>query len=187
MKKIKYCQVSNCYNYSKGRICTTHRYRWNTYSSYDLPSYKGEPNYLPDDNVLPDGIIRLCKKHGTLTIDDCYDRPYQGVNTLNHSYVCRKCIRDGNIRRNFEEMNDMEDYQTMWDRQKGLCAICSKPSTQRSNNRKSIKSLAVDHDHVTNKVRELLCGACNSLLGYAEDSIDILQKCIAYLQKHAPT
>jgi len=41
--------------------------------------------------------------------------------------------------------------------------------------------LAVDHCHNTNKVRELLCSACNILLGKAKDNISILQSAINYL------
>lgn len=41
----------------------------------------------------------------------------------------------------------------------------------------------VDHCHETNKIRGLLCGKCNTLLGNAADSIEILEASIEYLQK----
>lgn len=43
-----------------------------------------------------------------------------------------------------------EEYKEMFDKQAGLCAICGLPETNG-------KSLAVDHCHITGKVRALLC------------------------------
>lgn len=53
-----------------------------------------------------------------------------------------------------------EQYEQMNTTQKGLCAICSNTCT---------KSLAVDHDHATGMIRELLCNSCNRGLGYFKD------------------
>lgn len=69
------------------------------------------------------------------------------------------------------ERNAMEQSQG------GLCAICnSKPKNGRP--------LHIDHDHTTGQVRSLLCGHCNSMLGYASDSIFRLHAAIAYLRGH---
>lgn len=71
----------------------------------------------------------------------------------------------------------IEQFDEMVEKQGGLCAICSSPPKGRW------KRLHVDHDHVTGKVRGLLCHACNILLGHARDSGDILQKAAAYLRE----
>jgi hypothetical protein len=73
----------------------------------------------------------------------------------------------------------MEQYEDKWLEQDGKCAICNKESPVYGH-----KRLGIDHDHATGKVRELLCGPCNSTLGHAHDSIDLLQKSIEYLRKH---
>lgn len=53
-----------------------------------------------------------------------------------------------------------EDYDAMLFAQDGHCKICpAGPGARR---------LAVDHDHVTGKVRGLLCPKCNSSLGWME-------------------
>lgn len=39
----------------------------------------------------------------------------------------------------------------------------------------------VDHDHVTDQIRGILCGACNRSLGLVKDSVEILQRMINYL------
>ena len=58
----------------------------------------------------------------------------------------------------------LEDYQRMFDTQKGKCAICKKHQNEFKY------PLHVDHDHNTGKVRGLLCGRCNAGLGYYEKS-----------------
>ena|ERR1035437_224977 len=58
-------------------------------------------------------------------------------------------------------------YNTMFAAQNGLCAICSRPEISRGTNG-NIKTLAIDHDHATGKVRSLLCNSCNLKLGWYE-------------------
>ncbi len=75
----------------------------------------------------------------------------------------------------------LEDYNKMLVNQDMKCAICSKqhdPSKKRGR-------LYVDHCHKTGRIRKLLCGNHNSMLGYAEDSIEILQKAIDYIKEHS--
>ena len=69
-----------------------------------------------------------------------------------------------------------EQYEQMFRSRDGLCAICAKPSSKR---------LFVDHDHKTNKVRELLCSKCNSGLGMFSDDRFNLSRAIDYLSRHA--
>lgn len=76
-----------------------------------------------------------------------------------------------------------EDYVKMYDKQDGKCAICHQPETSLDKNG-SRKILAVDHCHGSGNVRELLCYACNSMLGQARDKIETLQAGIDYLKKH---
>lgn len=76
----------------------------------------------------------------------------------------------------------LEQYDQMLATQEGKCAICGRLETHTCNG--VITRLAVDHDHVTGKVRQLLCHNCNAAIGYAEDSPQLLAKMIAYLCKH---
>lgn len=92
-----------------------------------------------------------------------------------HSYEKRKieCLeysRTYHLQRKFNLTP--EQYQTMVDNQDGVCAICKNTCT---------KSLAVDHDHTTGKVRGLLCNSCNRGLGYLKDSKVILENALRYL------
>lgn len=73
----------------------------------------------------------------------------------------------------------LEDYNILVKQQNGLCAICGTVET--TSNQFGPRSLCVDHDHKTGKVRGLLCSQCNHLLGNAKDNIEILQKARVYL------
>jgi len=69
------------------------------------------------------------------------------------------------------------DYERMYKRQRGVCAICGRPP-------KKGKLLFVDHEHKTNKVRGLLCHDCNIMIGNAGDSVTILALGISYLEEY---
>ena len=66
------------------------------------------------------------------------------------------------------------DYEALLARQGGACAICGRKSRRR---------LVVDHCHVCDRVRGLLCHNCNIGLGYYCDDVGRLQAAIAYLQR----
>lgn len=72
-----------------------------------------------------------------------------------------------------------QDYNDLLTKQNSRCAICGALESGTS----FYSQLVVDHDHKSNKVRGLLCHACNVLLGKAKDNLDILQSAITYLKK----
>lgn len=77
----------------------------------------------------------------------------------------------------------LEEYKQMHDSQNGVCAICGKEET--AQNRPGITSLlAVDHDHSTGKIRDLLCQECNKGLGHFKEDENSLLKAVEYLRKH---
>jgi len=69
---------------------------------------------------------------------------------------------------------DMKVYMKMLKDQQKVCAICGGVNP-------SGRSLYIDHCHSTGKIRGLLCGCCNSLLGFAKDRVSILRKAASYL------
>lgn len=70
-------------------------------------------------------------------------------------------------------------YEEMLIAQNEVCAICGEKEKVTR-----LKRLAIDHDHATEKVRELLCNRCNNVLGRVDDKIALLEKAIQYLKKH---
>jgi hypothetical protein len=77
----------------------------------------------------------------------------------------------------------LEDYNSLLSGQEGVCAICGRTETQRSNSRGTIDHLRVDHCHTTGRVRGLLCSQCNFGLGNFRDKLGLLISATSYLLK----
>jgi hypothetical protein len=73
----------------------------------------------------------------------------------------------------------IEEYNQKLIDQNHRCAICDSDETQVF-----MQQLFVDHCHQTNKIRGLLCHACNTALGKFRDSQAILNNAIGYLEKY---
>ena len=69
----------------------------------------------------------------------------------------------------------LDQYTRMLAEHGGGCAICSKKP-------KPGKMLNVDHNHLTQQVRGLLCSGCNNGLGLFGDTTGGLRKAIQYLE-----
>lgn len=112
----------------------------------------------------------------TLYRTECrYCETQRGIIWRQHNREkARECVRKNALKRKYGIT--LEEYELMNFNQKGLCAICGNPFTD--------KNLFVDHCHVTNKVRALLCTKCNSILGLANDNVAILKKAIEYILFH---
>src|SRR3546814_5310518 len=61
--------------------------------------------------------------------------------------------RDSDLRRKYGIT--IEQYDELLKKQGGGCGLCGKTPEEEG------KSLAVDHNHVTNEIRGVLCSYCN--------------------------
>ena len=71
----------------------------------------------------------------------------------------------------------LEEYNKLFVEQEGKCAICGKHQSEFK------RAFGVDHNHITGKIRGLLCINCNLSLGHAKDDIETLLKMVDYLNK----
>ncbi len=72
----------------------------------------------------------------------------------------------------------LADYDQMLHAQSSVCALCGGTETRNG----SKGNLVVDHDHVTGRVRGLLCSKCNLKLAAVEDS-RWLEQALSYAQR----
>jgi hypothetical protein len=74
----------------------------------------------------------------------------------------------------------VEQYAATLNAQNGGCAICgtTKPGSDW------VSRFCIDHNHMTGKIRGLLCVSCNTLLGTAKEDPEILRAAISYLESH---
>lgn len=106
------------------------------------------------------------------------DAPYRGPRCYHCDLAERRRIRKANHERRVSKVYGLEagQYDQLYAIQNGVCAICNRATG-------ASKKLAVDHDHDTGEVRGLLCKLCNrDILGHLRDSIEALERAIAYLK-----
>lgn len=82
--------------------------------------------------------------------------------TVGLCYRCYKRLRDLDISR--EELVKLP----------GQCEVCGDS-----------KRTHLDHSHITNKVRGVLCHGCNIAIGMVKENTETLAKLINYLEKHS--
>ena|ERR1017187_5808186 len=68
----------------------------------------------------------------------------------------------------------VDDHAELLHRQAYECAICKIPLLG--------KKRSIDHNHITGKVRGILCHHCNSGLGFFRDNIEVMKEAIQYIE-----
>jgi hypothetical protein len=94
---------------------------------------------------------------------------------------CKPCVSG---RKKFHTYGITEgNYEKLLREQNGVCAICHEEEVAKIHGK--IKTLSVDHDHKTGKVRGLLCSQCNPSFGMLKESETIILSMLSYLRKHS--
>ena len=75
---------------------------------------------------------------------------------------------------------DIIKYKQLLLKQNEVCAICLRPEKTKHQSGK-IKTLSIDHNHKTGKIRGLLCHTCNVGIGLLNDDPEILDNAKNYL------
>lgn len=87
--------------------------------------------------------------------------------------------RDANFRRAGMTEQQFEDKAAA---QGGVCILCGDPPKPGTG--PATRRLHIDHDHVTGKLRDLLCNNCNRGLGYFKDDPALLRAAAEYIDRH---
>lgn len=133
---------------------------------------------------VPDGY-KWCPDCGQVKPAGDFPRTRANVQTGLHTY-CKPChnargqatlarvggSRTYHLKRRYGIT--AADADAMLAAQGGLCAIC-----------RTAAAAHVDHDHLTGKVRGLLCFNCNGGLGQFRDRVDVLEAAVGYLNNHS--
>ena len=109
-------------------------------------------------------------------------------------YSCKGCVNEERRGRYKKENRayllkskyglSPEDYESMVDNQKGLCAICCQVPENRSGGGRAKPSIGlyVDHDAVSGEVRGLLCHKCNVAIGLLYDDPSRIERAANYVR-----
>lgn len=89
--------------------------------------------------------------------------------------VCNSCF---NLK--YQYGLTFTDYLEIYNRQDSGCGICKEKHTINDD---TDLTLHVDHNHITGRVRGLLCLPCNSSLGMFKESEELITSAVRYLSK----
>lgn len=93
-----------------------------------------------------------------------------------HPEKCRLATRRSRLKRIYNL--SLSEWQLLFEKQNKCCSICKVIDPGKSG-------WHTDHNHLTGKVRGIICAFCNSVLGFSRDSILILESAISYLKSHS--
>ncbi len=146
------------------------------------------------DDFKPE-VNYLCRKHANekykirRKISDKYpksltqnERLIRKEKRLENSKSIHKEFKIGSSERNRSKWlwrayrMTLEEYDNLLKEFGNSCGICKEHQSNLS------LPLHIDHDHVSNKVRGLLCRDCNFGIGLFKDNISIIQSAISYLE-----
>jgi len=90
----------------------------------------------------------------------------------------RKLARESTRRLNMRNKYGITEaeYNAALELQNHHCAICGCDKPEK-------REWAIDHDHITNRFRGVLCHQCNTALGLVKDNVATLAAMIRYLQR----
>lgn len=126
------------------------------------------------------------------THPDYVKRRVDKLNAL-HEQIKADPVRSTKLRQRRNRLNSRKDreykfgltheqYQAKSKMQGDVCAICKNPETVK-NKKGEVRTLAVDHCHKTDRIRDLLCFRCNTKLHVLEDE-NFRSVAEAYLASH---
>lgn len=141
--------------------------------------------------IIPlEKLCQICQQLKSLE-----DFPKQTKGKLGRAFACIPCHREymrkyqkdtytvekgrhKNLKQHYSITS--EEYDTMFIKQCGVCAACSRPETAIDSRTKQVKNLHIDHDHTTGKVRALLCQECNLAFGYMKEDPERIRLLMEY-------
>lgn len=116
-----------------------------------------------------------CRPCHAATVKTQRDRDPESFREATRRYYVKnpEARRERHLIRKYGLMTD--EFDSMLQEQNGECGLCFQPleiGTRRTH---------VDHDHLTGKVRGILCHHCNTGLGNLQDDPDLLLRAALYV------
>lgn len=149
---------------------------------------KPDSEYYPNPNRP--GLLAICKECNVKRGNEWKARNRERVNEQQRQRVERRRYTDDAerraARRRIAHNCDLrrkygitiDEFDALLAEQGGKCAICGAASPGAR-----VKHFNVDHCHETGRVRGLLCFRCNGGLGSLGDTVEALERAIAYLKR----
>jgi hypothetical protein len=115
------------------------------------------------------GLCSRCYMREFESRPETKERIAKRRNSIEYKEHCKKYLLQRNYGLTIEDKNKIIESQS------GLCPICLRALGIN-------QGIHIDHDHVTGKIRGILCLNCNVAMGHFHDSIPTLKNAIKYLE-----
>jgi len=125
--------------------------------------------------IIGNNWLESCKRNSDYTCTTCRNskaREWRKSNPDKVKYIFKKY----SLKKRYGIT--LDEYLDKVLEQENRCAICDLKGEDFS------RDLAVDHNHITGKVRGLLCTNCNTAIGKLNDDSILIQKALDYLEKY---
>ena len=148
--------------------------------------------------MIANGLKTHCKRGHEFTVENTYNRLHV------RGRQCREChslnekkYREKNLEivkervRKWQSDNPhyrlkrkynitYNELEFLYHKQNGRCAICHQEIALKGG-----RYTHIDHDHISGKVRGILCRNCNIILGIIKEDTKILRNAAEYLEGQA--
>ena len=93
---------------------------------------------------------------------------------INNSEQFKKTIRNSTLKKKYGI--NIEQYNEIFKNQGYVCAICG------SDKPRGYGRMCVDHNHLTGKIRGILCQPCNTSIGKMMENPNLIRKLALYVE-----
>lgn len=125
-----------------------------------------------------DKIKTYAKKWKTLNVDHIKSYQKEYHNEYRKRDDVQQWFFEKNLRLNYGITEN--DFLELWENQDGKCMICDTNLIPRGRKHNCV---AIDHNHLTDEIRGLLCRGCNSGIGHFKDNPEVLIAAANYLKE----
>ena len=154
-----------------GRHKIVGAYRWNAVITDLLASAMSEGREADDSAVSAESAARqvlweliqygrVCRECGARTFTD----------RLPSDWICKRCRRWQRRLRPYPDLPTKAHFEELLRGQGGMCKICGEADPPVPDGK--LDGWHIDHDHVTGRVRGILCHSCNVKVGKHEADRD---------------
>lgn len=140
-----------------------------------------EPKDFSKDRQRPDGLhgsCKACQRHHSISYLAKNPEAHKRVGEDGLTSRQRQVVKNPNLVRDYGLARRYgltpESYERLLNEQGNACGICGETNQEWH----------VDHDHITGKIRSILCRRCNLAIGFLKDSAKLAAAATTYLTKH---
>lgn len=163
--KCEKCGKVMTEKYASGRFCCKECARGSS-------NYKGVYDKILEQNNTYQHVCEFCgKRYKSKVALNAHIGQSHKIESVNKHLNKKVITRIDNVELDIT-YGQLEEYR----KTHTCCEICGKTIDELQNNSKYFKQFSVDHNHVTNEFRGLLCMTCNSALGWFEKNEDAILK-----------